>query len=75
MISYDRLIRNADVDLYVSHQVEKIGAMQAQYALDHAPKGNYVLIGGAPTDYNAMLLRAGPDEGPLPRHQARRHQR
>src|SRR5262245_26500013 len=33
VISYDRLIRNADVDLYVSHQVEKIGEMQAQYAL------------------------------------------
>jgi D-xylose transport system substrate-binding protein len=59
VISYDRLIRNADVDLYVSHQVERIGAMQAQYALDHAPKGNYVLIGGSPTDYNAMLLRSG----------------
>src|ERR1051325_9236097 len=32
VISYDRLIRNADVDLYVSHQVVKIGQMQAQYA-------------------------------------------
>ena len=59
VISYDRLIRNADVDLYVSHQVEKIGEQQAQYALQHAPKGNYVLIGGSPTDYNAILLRKG----------------
>src|SRR5262245_36353925 len=33
VISYDRLIRNAEVDLYVSHQVVKIGQMQAQYAL------------------------------------------
>jgi D-xylose transport system substrate-binding protein len=59
VISYDRLIRNADVDLYVSHQVVKIGQMQAQYALDHAPKGNYILIGGSPTDNNALLLRDG----------------
>lgn len=59
VISYDRLIRNADVDLYVSHQVVKIGQMQGQYALDHAPKGNYVLIGGSPTDNNALLLRDG----------------
>lgn len=59
VISYDRLIRNSDVDLYVSHQVVKIGQMQAQYALDHAPKGNYVLIGGSPTDNNAILLRDG----------------
>src|SRR5437870_3130617 len=59
VISYDRLIRNADVDLYVSHQVVKIGQMQAQYALDNVPKGNYVLIGGSPTDNNALLLRDG----------------
>src|SRR6185436_11628453 len=38
VISYDRLIRNSDVDLYVSHQVVKIGQMQAQYALDKVPK-------------------------------------
>jgi len=59
VISYDRLIRNSDVDLYVSHQVVKIGEMQAKYALDHAPKGNYILIGGSPTDNNALLLRDG----------------
>jgi len=59
VISYDRLIRNSDVDLYVSHQVEKIGEMQARYALQHVPKGNYLLIGGSPTDYNAILLRKG----------------
>jgi len=59
VISYDRLIRNSDVDLYVSHQVVKIGQMQAQYALDHAPKGNYVLIGRSPTVNNALLLRDG----------------
>jgi D-xylose transport system substrate-binding protein len=59
VISYDRLIRNSDVDLYLSHQVERIGEMQAEYALKHVPKGNYVLIGGSPTDYNAILLRKG----------------
>ena len=59
VISYDRLIRNADVDLYVSHQVVKIGQMQAQYALDHVAKGNYVLIGGSQTDNNALLLMDG----------------
>jgi D-xylose transport system substrate-binding protein len=59
VIAYDRLIKNSDVDLYTSHQVEKMGEMQAQYALDHKPKGNYVLIGGSPTDNNALLLRKG----------------
>lgn len=59
VISYDRLIKNSDVDLYVSHQVVKIGEMQAKYALDHVPKGNYVMIGGSPTDNNALLLHQG----------------
>src|SRR5260370_38905624 len=59
VISYDRLIRNSDVDLYVSHQVLKMGQMQAKYALDHVAKGNYVLIGGSPTDNNALLFREG----------------
>ncbi|MBA2502436.1 MAG: substrate-binding domain-containing protein [Pyrinomonadaceae bacterium] len=59
VISYDRLIKNSDVDLYVSHQVEKMGEMQARYAIEHAPKGNYVLIGGSQTDNNAILLRKG----------------
>jgi D-xylose transport system substrate-binding protein len=59
VIAYDRLIRNCDVDLYISHQVERMGEMQAEYALQHVPKGNYVLIGGSPTDYNAILLRRG----------------
>lgn len=59
VIAYDRMIRNCDVDLHVAHAQERIGEMQAQYALDRVPKGNYVLIGGAPTDYNAMILRDG----------------
>jgi D-xylose transport system substrate-binding protein len=59
VISYDRLIKNVDVELYVSHQVVKMGEMQGKYALDHIPKGNYVLIGGSQTDNNALLLRQG----------------
>ncbi len=59
VISYDRLIRNSDVDLYVSHQVEKMGEMQGRYALERVPKGNYVLIGGSQTDNNALLLHQG----------------
>ena len=30
VISYDRLIKNSDVDLYISHQVVKMGEMQAK---------------------------------------------
>jgi D-xylose transport system substrate-binding protein len=59
VIAYDRMIRNSDVDLHLAHGQERIGEMQAEYALKHAPKGNYVLIGGAPTDYNALIYRNG----------------
>jgi D-xylose transport system substrate-binding protein len=61
VMSYDRLIKNADVDLYISHQVVKMGEMQAQYLLDHVNKkpANFVIVGGSPTDNNALLLHQG----------------
>lgn len=59
VLSYDRLIRNSDVDFYVSFDNFKVGQLQAQYLLDRAPKGNYVLIGGSPTDNNARIVRDG----------------
>ena len=59
VISYDRLIRNSEPDLYISFDNEKVGEMQAKYLLERAPKGNYVLIGGAPTDNNAKMFRQG----------------
>lgn len=61
VIAYDRLIKNADVDLYISHQVVKMGEMQAKYLLDHVNKkpANFVIVGGSPTDNNALLLHEG----------------
>ena len=59
VISYDRLIMNADVDLYLSYDNREIGAQQAQFLRNRAPKGNYILIGGASTDHNAKLIREG----------------
>lgn len=59
VIAYDRLIQNSDVDLYVSFDNVEVGRIQGEYILKKAPKGNYVLIGGAPTDPNAKMLRDG----------------
>jgi D-xylose transport system substrate-binding protein len=59
VISYDRLIRDADVDLFLGFDVTRVGQMQAQQLLQRARKGNYLLIGGSPTDGNAKLLREG----------------
>jgi D-xylose transport system substrate-binding protein len=59
VVSYDRLIRDADINLYVSFDNVRVGEIQAQYLLSRAPSGNYVIIGGAPTDHNARQLREG----------------
>lgn len=59
VVSYDRLIEGADVDLYASFDNTKIGAMQANYLLAKSPKGSYLLIGGSPTDHNAQMIREG----------------
>lgn len=59
VISYDRLIKNSDVDLYVSFDNERVGEMQAQAIVDQVPTGKYVLIEGADTDNNAHLFRQG----------------
>ncbi len=62
VISYDRLIRNSEPDLYISFDNKKVGELQAKYLVEKAPKGNYILIGGAQTDNNAKLLREGQME-------------
>ncbi len=59
VLSYDRLVKESKPDLYVSFDNVKVGELQAQYLLTRAPKGNYILIGGAPTDNNAKLFREG----------------
>ena len=59
VISYDRLILKADIDLYLSHDNRMVGQQEAQFLRNRAPKGNFILIGGAPTDHNAKLIREG----------------
>jgi D-xylose transport system substrate-binding protein len=57
VISYDRLINSEKIDLYISHQVPVIGRKMAEYALKRVPKGNYVLVYGASTDNNGMIMK------------------
>ena len=59
VLAYDRLIMKSDVDLYISFDNEQVGYLQAEYIARRIPKGNYFLLGGAPTDNNAHLLRKG----------------
>lgn len=57
VISYDRLINSDKIDLYVSHQVPVIGRKIAEYALQKKPTGNYVMVYGASTDNNAVIMQ------------------
>ncbi|MBK8847906.1 MAG: substrate-binding domain-containing protein [Bacteroidetes bacterium] len=59
VIAYDRLINDADLDLYISFDNQKVGEMQAQYILNIAPEGNYILAEGSSTDNNALLYHQG----------------
>src|SRR5712664_1330374 len=56
VISYDRLVPNSDVDLYVSFDRLEIGRMQAEYLVKLAPVGNYVLIAGSNSAEDAKTL-------------------
>ena len=62
VIAYERLIRNADVDYYITFDHIEVGKIQAQYALNKSPQGNYVIICGDKRDNNAELIMKGQTE-------------
>jgi D-xylose transport system substrate-binding protein len=59
VMAYDRLVKNADIDMYVSFDNEQVGELQAEAITQVVPKGRYVYIGGAITDNNAHLFKKG----------------
>ena len=59
VISYDRLVPDQNVDLYIGFDLFQVGVLQAQSVTEHAPKGNYILLGGSPKDPNSKVVRAG----------------
>ena len=59
VLSYDRLIRNSSIDFFVGADAESIGELQASALVKAAPTGNYVVIGGSPSDITAQLIHKG----------------
>lgn len=62
VVSYDRLISDADIDYYVSFNNEEVGKLQGNAlvkALDPAKGKSIVMINGAPTDSNAAQFKKG----------------
>ena len=62
-ICYDRLIQNADCDLYISFDNEDVGRLMAQNMVENMPEGGDIfLIQGPLTDDNVKMVRNGIDE-------------
>jgi D-xylose transport system substrate-binding protein len=63
VISYDRLITDADIDYYISFDNERVGKLQGDALVskldEDGAKGDIVMINGAPTDNNAKLFKEG----------------
>jgi D-xylose transport system substrate-binding protein len=59
VLCYERMVRNSEVDFFVGTNPEVIGELESSTLARIAPKGNYVLIGGSPSDGNAKVLREG----------------
>ncbi|ACL74442.1 sugar ABC transporter substrate-binding protein [Ruminiclostridium cellulolyticum] len=59
VICYDRLIKNSNTDFYVSFDNIRVGEYMASLMVSKVPKGNYILINGAKTDYNSFMYNKG----------------
>jgi len=61
VISYDRLVVDSNVDLYISFDNNKVGQLMADYLVNRVPEGNYLIMNGARTDNNTKMLKEGYD--------------
>lgn len=55
VVAYDRLIDDADIDLYISFDNEMVGDMMARALADKGIE-YVIMIGGSPTDNNVPLV-------------------
>lgn len=60
VIAYDRLIKNADVDLYISFDNEAVGKMMATAFIENGlTKGKVLMFCGPMTDNNVSMIEKG----------------
>lgn len=68
VVAYDRLIQDSDVDLYVTFDNLRVGALQAEFLLkrfaDRTPDRpvRLVRVYGSKTDNNAFMFKQGQDQ-------------
>jgi D-xylose transport system substrate-binding protein len=66
-IAYDRLIKNCDLDLYMTFDNLRVGELQGQFLVDALArlgggKKRILRVYGAKTDNNALLFKQGQDK-------------
>ncbi len=60
VVSYDRLIKNADTDLYISFDNEEVGKEMAEALLSGLPEGGDIyMITGSASDSNVEMIDTG----------------
>lgn len=62
VISYDRLVMNSDVDLYITFDNVKVGELMAKRITENMKAGNLLIINGAKTDNNTKMIKQGYDK-------------
>ncbi len=59
VIAYDILIRNSELDFFVTFSGIKAGEYMADYFIKRVPEGNYILLYGDRKDKNAQDIKQG----------------
>ena len=63
VISYDRMVNNANTDLYISFDNRKVGEIMAQALVNALPQGGDVfMIQGSSSDNNVQMVKQGFDD-------------
>ena len=61
-IAYDRLIKSPNDSVYISFDNVEVGRAEARGVIAVKDSGKFALLGGSPTDNNAVLVRKGQME-------------
>lgn len=62
VISYDRLVLNANIDMYISFDSKRTGELMAQHILKNLEEGNILIINGAENDNTTKIIKEGYDK-------------
>jgi len=59
VIAYDRMIRDIDVDFYISFDNREVGRLMGKSATEKVPRGNYLILNGTQRDNNSFMINEG----------------